>query len=70
MGVWWGLWLTAILADVWHAPTVIGALAITAMFRFVSVPLIETRMVARRPSYAQTQQRVPMFVPWPFGARS
>ena len=33
--------------------TVVGALSITLMFRFVSLPMIETRMLERRPGYAE-----------------
>jgi len=35
------------------------------MFRFASLPLIETRMRQRRPAFAAHQQRVSMVVPWP-----
>ncbi len=50
MGFWWGLWLFAvgIGAEGWR---VAGAAAITLMFVFVSVPLIEARHRARRPDY-------------------
>ncbi len=66
MSFWWGLWLFALAA----APaswwwTVVGPLAITLMFRFASLPLIEARMLQRRPGFAAHQQRVSMVVPWP-----
>lgn len=47
--VWWG----------W-----IGALAMVAMFRFASLPMIERRMLARRPAYAERQERVSLVIPW------
>lgn len=50
---WWGIWLFAVAADPIHVRTVVGALAMTAMFRFVSVPLMEQRMLAKRPGYAE-----------------
>ena len=43
----------------------IGALAITAMFRFASLPMIERRMLERRPAYAERQRRVALVIPWP-----
>ncbi len=61
---WWGLLLFAAAAQPlswWHAA---GALAITAMFVLVSIPLMERRSLARRPDYAIHQQRVSMLVPW------
>jgi steroid 5-alpha reductase family enzyme len=61
---WWGLVLFAAAAQplrFWHTA---GALAITAMFVGVSIPLMEKRSVTRRPAYAQIQRRVSMIVPW------
>ena len=51
MCVWWGVWLVGMDAG---APgwTVAGPVAMTLMFRFVSVPLIETRMAARREGWS------------------
>jgi len=65
MSFWWGLWLFALAAAPAYWWTVVGAAAITLMFRFASLPLIETRMLQRRPGFAAHQQRVSMVVPWP-----
>lgn len=62
---WWGLWLFGLAAAPAYWWTVIGPVAITLMFRFASLPLIETRMLSRRPAYAERQQRVSMVIPWP-----
>jgi steroid 5-alpha reductase family enzyme len=43
----------------------LGALAMLAMFLFVSLPMIEKRMLARRPGYAERQRRVSLLIPWP-----
>ena len=48
--VWWG-WL--------------GAVAVVLLFRFASLPMIERRMLARRPAYAERQRRVALLVPRP-----
>ncbi len=43
----------------------LGAPAMLAMFLFVSIPLKETRMLARRPAYLERQRRVSLLVPRP-----
>jgi steroid 5-alpha reductase family enzyme len=43
----------------------LGFAAIVLMFRFASLPLIEQRMLARRPGYAERQRRVGLLVPRP-----
>jgi len=65
LGFWWGLWLFALAAHPAWAWTVIGPLAMTALFLFASIPLLEQRSLARRPGYAEHVQRVSMLVPWP-----
>jgi len=57
MGFWWGLWVFALAANPGWWWTVVGPLSITLMFRFVSLPMIETRMLERRPPYADWTQR-------------
>jgi steroid 5-alpha reductase family enzyme len=64
MSFWWGLYLFALAADPSFWWTVVGPAAITLLFRFASLPLIETRMLQRRPGFAAHQQRVSMVVPW------
>jgi steroid 5-alpha reductase family enzyme len=61
---WWGLYFFALIArpDYWW--TGIGALSITLLFHFISIPMIEKRMRKRRPGYAAIQQRIPRWVPW------
>ena len=61
---WWGLWLFGMASG--HAPwwTVAGPVVITAMLRFVSIPLIDARMQASRPDYERRMRRVSALVPW------
>ncbi|HKP62823.1 MAG TPA: DUF1295 domain-containing protein [Polyangiales bacterium] len=61
---WWGLWLFAIAAGPGHAWTAVGPAAITLMFHVVSLRLLETRMLERRPAYAEHVRNVPAFVPY------
>jgi steroid 5-alpha reductase family enzyme len=65
MGFWWGLWLFALAANPGWWWTVVGPLSITLMFRFVSLPMIETRMLERRPAYAEWARRSSMVLPRP-----
>jgi len=65
MSFWWGLYVLGLAADPSYWWTIIGPVAITLLFRFASLPLIETRMLQRRPGFAAHQQRVSMVVPWP-----
>ncbi len=53
---WWGLYFfsLAVGGEWWR---VTGALAITLMFRFISIPMIEARHRARRPNYDQQAAR-------------
>jgi len=63
IGFWWGLWLFGLAADPAWWWSGVGALAITAMFAFVSVPMLDRRSLARRPGYAELMARVPALVP-------
>lgn len=63
LGFWWGLFLFAVAAGEVHFWTVAGALAMTFMFIRVSIPMMEKRMLARRPDYQQIRQTIPMLFP-------
>lgn len=67
---WWGLFLFALAAGSGNAWTGAGALAITAMFHLVSLRLLETRMLERRPAYAERVRSVSAFVPFPRGGKA
>ena len=62
---WWGLWLMALGAGREWWWTVAGAVAITVMFVFVSVPWMERRMLATRPGYADYRSATSMLLPLP-----
>lgn len=64
MLVWWGLGVFALAVGPDHLITLIGAAAMTAMFLLVSIPMMEQRMLERRPVYADYVRRVPMILPW------
>jgi len=66
LGFWWGLMLFGIAA----APTqwwwiVPGALSMTAMFLFASIPLMDQRSLERRPAYREHMRKVSALLPLP-----
>ena len=65
MSFWWGLWLFGVAAAPALWWTFAGPLAIALMFRFVSLPMIETRMRERRPAYADWVARSSLVLPRP-----
>ena len=63
MGFWWGLFFFALAADPtawWFGG---GAVGITLLFRFLSLKLIDDRMLARRPDYKVRMETVPALIP-------
>jgi steroid 5-alpha reductase family enzyme len=66
LSFWWGMMLFGLAAAPAAWPWVIpGALAMTLMFCFASIPLMEQRSLARRPGYADYQRRVSALLPLP-----
>ncbi len=65
LSFWWGLWLFGLAADPSWWWTVIGPLAMTGMFLFASIPMLDKRSVARRPGYEAHMRRVSRLLPWP-----
>lgn len=62
---WWGLFMFGLAANpgAWWA--LVGPVAITLLFTFVSIPMMEERMLARRPAYAAAMDRIPALIPLP-----
>ena len=60
---WWGFWLLVLAAAPKYWWTVVGAGAITVMFVFVSVPMMEKRALATREGYREYRRRTPMLLP-------
>ena len=64
VGTWWGLYLFALAAGPRWWWTAVGAVAITLMFVFVSIPLMEERAVKTREGYQQYRERTPRLLPF------
>jgi steroid 5-alpha reductase family enzyme len=60
---WWGWWLFALAVSPGWWWTGAGAFAITLMFVFVSVPMMEKRALATRQGYRHYRERTPMLLP-------
>jgi steroid 5-alpha reductase family enzyme len=62
---WWSLWFFAMAADPAWWWTVIGPVAMVAMFLSASIPLLDERSRARRPAFDDYARRTSALVPWP-----
>jgi steroid 5-alpha reductase family enzyme len=60
---WWGVYLFALSSDVGYWWTVIGPLAITALFVFISIPMMDRRLTLRHPGYTQRRLNLPALLP-------
>ena len=61
---WWGMFLFVMAADPHHYWTVFGPVLVTALFVFVSLPLIEDRMCVSHPDYPTLQKEISILIPW------
>jgi steroid 5-alpha reductase family enzyme len=61
---WWALLAFGVAASPSAWWTAAGALAITALFNLASVPLIDTRMLEKRPHYADHMKSTNAIFPW------
>jgi steroid 5-alpha reductase family enzyme len=61
---WWGLYLFGLAADPSSVWTLSGPLAVTGLFHFVSLPMIEKRMLERKPGFAAYRERTSLLIPW------
>lgn len=62
---WWGLFLFGLAASpadwTW---TIVGTSAITLMFFFISVPMMEKRQLEKKPHFAGVIATTSMIIPW------
>ncbi|MFT6210285.1 MAG: steroid 5-alpha reductase family enzyme [Bacteroidia bacterium] len=62
---WWGIYLVALDASSDYWWTGVGALAITVMFVFISIPLMDNRSLKRRPNFEEHMKRTRAILPIP-----
>lgn len=65
LSFWWGLWLFGLAADPSWWWTVVGPVAMTAMFLFASIPMMDRRSAERRPGWDHHAAELPALVPRP-----
>lgn len=63
---WWGLWLFALAIGLEWWWTAGGAVLITLMFKFISIPMMEKRLLTTHTGYERYQQVVPVLIPRPW----
>lgn len=61
---WWGLFFFGLAADSGYWWTIVGPLVMTALFLFVSIPMMEKRHLERRPGYEDHRKKVSVLIPW------
>jgi steroid 5-alpha reductase family enzyme len=61
---WWGLFVFSLGESIDNWWMGVGALSITLLFFFISVPMIDKRMKERRPAYLAHCKRVPAILFW------
>lgn len=62
---WWGLWIMGVGANRDAYWTALGPAAITFMFVFISIPMMEKRLMSSRIGYGEVKKRVSSLIPWP-----
>lgn len=62
--LWLGMYLHALAANTDYYWSGFGFVAMVVLFTFVSVPLMETRMLKKRPAYKRYQQQTSMMIPF------
>ena len=67
---WWGLFLFGLAASPAYWWTIIGPAAMTLLFLFISIPMMEEREEQRKPGYSEYKSRTSPFIPWFRGDRS
>ncbi|HUU63914.1 MAG TPA: DUF1295 domain-containing protein [Dehalococcoidia bacterium] len=61
---WWGLFIFALAADLSYWWVIVGPLAMTVLFVFVSIPMMDKRSLERRTGYEEHMRRVSALIPW------
>jgi steroid 5-alpha reductase family enzyme len=64
MTFWWGLYLLALAAAPQYWWTIVGPISIALLFLYISIPMIERRLLGRRPEYAKQIETTSKVIPW------
>ena len=64
ISMWWGVWLMYVAANgfernLWY---IVGPVAMTCLFLFISIPLMEKRQLQNKPGYAEYKKKTRIFI--------
>ncbi|HEY8418835.1 MAG TPA: DUF1295 domain-containing protein [Clostridia bacterium] len=62
---WWGVFVFSFSASSMKIYWIAGAVLITLLFLFISIPMLEKKMLRTREAYQEYKQRVSMLLPLP-----
>ncbi|TNF08296.1 MAG: DUF1295 domain-containing protein [Bacillota bacterium] len=62
--VWWGLYIIYLGATLKIDIHIISPILMTSLFLFISIPMMETKIMLSRPEYQAYQERVSMLIPF------
>jgi steroid 5-alpha reductase family enzyme len=60
---WWGLYLFALAQGLNNWWAIVGPLTVTALFVFISVPMMDGHMAEKHPAYAERRRSIPALLP-------
>lgn len=63
ISLWWGIWIMLMGISPQYWITVIGPVAMTSLFVFISIPMMEKHVLQKRPTYIEYKKTVPMLIP-------
>jgi steroid 5-alpha reductase family enzyme len=55
--MWWGVAIMYVAFVPSHWYTIFGAVVVTCLFLFISIPMMEKRQMANKPEYAEYKKR-------------
>jgi steroid 5-alpha reductase family enzyme len=64
VAMWWGVWLMYFGAEQKIGLSVAAPILMTALFLFISIPMMEKKILSSRPEYRGYQERVSVLIPF------
>jgi steroid 5-alpha reductase family enzyme len=65
VSVWWGVYIIYVGVQGKLDLVILPPILMTALFLFISIPMMEKKILKTRPEYADYQDRVSMIIPFP-----
>lgn len=65
VSLWWGIWIMMMGSAPQYWMAIIGPVAMTVLFVFISIPMMEKYVLSKRPAYEEYKKTVSMLIPWP-----